>query len=518
MATDQQVDTGEACEAYPPLSIAGALYRGYRERPYQRFGISLDSSISYSQAYRDATALAWYLIHRCDVTPKDTIAIAVPNNLLFPVVLAAVQLTGARIALIIDTLPMAAFERCAALLKPKVVILPTPEQCEWALDNMPDLFVLALGCPVAPVPLVEEAIAQTGFDDARVFSDVSADSQVVVFTSGSTGAPKAIVNKLSSFMLNGAALTKAFSLVPSDIIYLPVPFIHVFGLVGICATLASGATFVTSAKYLPESACSLISSTRATIHFGVATMFLREQRVNEEHAWDFSSLRAGLVAGAGCPEHVIIDFERDYGCKLMQSYGMSETAATLTVTPLDYSAEQRAQTVGVPIEGSEVKLLPDTHELLCKSASMMLGVLQPDGSLKLDLDEDGWLHSGDVAEQAPDGNLKIVGRIKDMIIRGGVNIFPAEIESIYENLDDIESCCVVGYPDPDLGERTCLCVIMAQGADWSPRDLRSFAKGRIEKQKIPDVVLKMKEFPLLGNGKIDKTVLKKQVCKALQVS
>lgn len=503
---------------YPPHSVVGLLYRNFREHPVQPLGIDLDHNLTYGKAYCDATALAWYLECHCDLTAKDTVVYSAPNLLLFPVILAAVQLVGARIALLPHTLPQSGLEQSISLLKPKVLILSTPEQCARALYDMPDLFVLAAGCPTAPVPLVEDVIARTGYDESRDFPNVSADSQVVVFSSGSTGAPKAIVNRVSSFVLNGEALTRAFSLSPNDVIYLPVPFIHVFGVVGTCATLVSGATLVTSTKYLPDVACSLISSTHATVHFGVSTMFVREQRLNADGQWDFSTLRAGLVAGAGCPEHIITDFDRDYGCKLMQSYGMSETAATLTVTPLDLPADVRARTVGVPIEGSEVKLLPQTGELCCKSASMMLGVLQPDGSLKLDLDEGGWFHSGDVAEQAADGSLRIIGRIKDMIIRGGVNIFPAEIEKIYEDALDIESCCVVGYPDFELGERTALCVIMKEGATRTARDLRNFAKGRIEKLKVPDVVLKLGEFPLLGNGKIDKGALKDIVCERLHVS
>lgn len=500
---------------YPELSLVGMLRAGFATRGWCRLGASENESITYFDAYRDANALAYYLEDTCGCGPRSTVVLSSPNVLLFPVIIAAVQMCGARVALLAPTLPNEEFIRCASSLNPDVIIMSTSDGSDVARQAFPSAHVLAVGCLCAPVPLISEAISQAGYDESRHFRHIDADSEIVVFSSGSTGRPKAIANKLSSFALNGIALKESLGLVPDDRIFVPVPFIHVFGVVGMFATLVSCATFVSSEKYHSRIACQLIAGQRATVHLGVSTMFVRELRENQDDEWDFSSLRAGLVAGAGCPASVIVDFERRFGCRIMQSYGMSETAATLTVTPLDLPAERRAATAGFCIKGAEAKLDPDSGELLCKSASMMKGILQPDGSLRLDL-EDGWFRTGDVAQMDDEGYITIVGRIKDMIIRGGVNIFPAEVERIYDERDDIDSCCLVGFPDPDLGERTCLAVMMKQGRDAYSRDLRQYAKGLVEKQKIPDVVLKFDEFPQLGNGKIDKKALRALVVDTMR--
>lgn len=501
--------------SYPELSVIERLRACSVERADCRLAAGENKSVTYFEAFRESNALAHYLATVCGCGPASTVVLAAPNVLWFPAILAAVQMCGSRIALLAPTLPHDELTRCASLLSPQVIIVSTPDGCAAAARAFPEAHVLAVGCPVAPVPLISEIVAQTGYDADRSFPHIDADSKIVVFSSGSTGRPKAIVNKLSSFALNGIALTRALELAPDDVLFVPVPFIHVFGVVGVFATLMSGASLVSDEKYHARAACQLVSTYRATVHLGVSTMFVRELRENQDSEWDFSSLRAGLVAGAGCPASVITEFEERYGCRIMQSYGMSETAATLTVTPLELPASRRAATVGLCIEGAEVKTDPDTGELLCKSASMMDGVLQPDGSVRLDLD-DGWFRTGDVAEIDGEGYLSIVGRLKDMIIRGGVNIFPAEVERVYDARDDVEACCLVGYPDPDLGERTCLAVVMKPGADAYSRDLRLYAKSLVEKQKIPDVILKMTEFPQLGNGKIDKKTLRAMIIDAMR--
>ncbi len=508
------LDSKPSAARYPRLSIMRCVYDVFCDNPSRIFAMGDEHAVTYGKAYRDINALAWHFKSQLGLKSGDTVVFSMPNLALIPVIMGAVQLCGARMAMLSYSLEREEFERVTALVKPSIAIMSEPQACLMAREVLPDAVVLAAGCPFAPVPMVDDIIAHASFDESREFPDTNAQSHVVVFSSGSTGRPKAIVNRMEAFMLNGLALKSAFAITQEDILYIPVPLNHVFGLVGLAAVLVSGACLVTSACYKPQAACALIAQTHASIHLGVPTMIVRELREVENGARDLSCLRAALVAGAGCPPQVLEEFEERFGCKVMQSYGMSETAATLTVTPLELPAAYRARTAGCCIEGAQVKLLPGSNEVACKSASLMEGILQEDGSLKLELDEDGWFHTGDVGCLDDNGMLSITGRIKEMIIRGGINIFPAEIEAVYQQNEQVSACCVVPCPDADLGERTCLCVVMEPGAQMSNVELRMWGKGRIEKCKLPDYVLKMDSFPYLGNSKIDK---KKLAAKAVEM-
>ena len=495
---------------FPDLSLMQWIYEGFLSFGSKRFAVSVNESYTYAQMYMRINSLAAYFRDELGLGPSSSILLSAPNLIQVPIVLAAAQLLDVRVALFSTTPGQSEFERGIKLVEPELIIMSSIEQCREAQELAPRAKVAIIGCPSAPVPLLEDMISACPFDDARTFPDASADARIVVFSSGSTGTPKAIVNRASSFALNGLQLCKWLELEDNDMIFLPVPLIHVFGVVGLYATLAARASFATLTKYHAAEACAMIANTAATVHMGVSTMFIRELRENADDKWDFNSLRTGLVAGAGCPPSVITVFEERYGCRLMQSYGMSETAATLTVTPLELSAEERAATVGFCIKDAAAKIDPKTGEILCRSASMMDGILLDDKKLKLDLD-DGWLHTGDVGTMDERGMMAITGRMKDMIIRGGINIFPSEIEAAYADAPDVQACYAVGYDDEDLGERSCLCVMMAKGSTTSARDLRAWAKGRVDKCKVPDLVLKMDTLPYLSNGKIDRVVLRKQV-------
>lgn len=512
--------SGEAMElankSFPPLSLARALFEGYVRNPHKPMAIGANESATYADAYLMTNDLAWRLRCECGVEPGDTVVLAAPNLIAVPCIMAASQMCGARLVHLSPTLERDDFERCTNMVDPRVVVASNEAHCAYARELFPNAKVLSLGGLDASVFRIEDAPRMASLSKAWEFPGYPGETEIVLFSSGSTGAPKAIVNRASSFSRNACALQEALSLSEDDVLYVPVPFAHVFGIVGVYAALLAGATIVTSAKYRPETALSLIADTCATVHFGVSTMFLRELRANQDDDWDLSTLRTGLVGGASCPESVLHEFERRWGCRLMQSYGMTETAATLTVTPLELPVSVRARTVGAGVDGVRIELAPDTREILVKTPTLMAGVIQDDGGYRLDLDEEGWLHTGDVGAFDEHGLLSIVGRIKEMIIRGGVNIFPAEVEAVYQANRDVSECCLVGYDDPELGERTCLCAIARPGSDASTRELRSYAVGRIEKCKIPDTVLKMDRLPHLANGKIDRIALMNHVKGALE--
>ena len=496
-------------------TLASALRDGYVHTPGKQMIIGVNAIITYAGAYQRANVLAWHLSRVCGVCEGSTVVISAPNEIYVPVVMAAVQMCGAHLVHIPPDLQDFELRRNIELVPPDLFVVSSERTRKTIASICPDHPIIMIGGFAGEATSVEQITRQASLESDWEFPASKARTTIVLYSSGSTGTPKAIVNWADSFSLNAVALRQALNLTPDDVVYVPVPFAHVFGIVGLYATILAGATVVTSAKYRSETALNLISNTRATVHLGVATMFLRELRENQDEEWDLGSLRCGLVAGAGCPASVLYEYENRYGCRIMQSYGMTETAATLTVTPLDVPVEVRAQTVGIPIEGAAIALAEGTNEILCKTPSLMVGIVQVPGVCELDLDEDGWLHTGDVGSFDEHGFLSVVGRIKDIVIRGGINIFPAEVEALYESCPGVVESCLVGYSDLELGERTCLCVIMAEGDTQTSLDLRRFAVGRTEKCRIPDTVMKMAEFPRLANGKIDKNELRSHVKRVL---
>lgn len=496
-------------ETYPALSMMRFIHDGCQEHPEAPLLITEGDDYTYSEIHKWAVAFASYLNDELELKKGSSVILSAPNTVHVLVVLAAAQLLDIRVALMATTAGSQEFERSVNLVRPGLVISADEIQCQMVEELAPNASIMAVSDADAGRISVD-AIMRMPSTRKADFPDANADAPIVVFTSGSTGVPKAIVNRASSFALNGAALCKWLELTNDDVIYLPVPLIHVFGLVGIYATLTAHAAFATSPKYDAEQACALMEKAQATVHFGVPTNYIRELKCNEEAEYDLNSLRAGLVAGADCPPFVIEQFERLYGCTVVQSYGMSETAATLTITPLTYSLEERISTVGFCIKDAAAKADPVTGEIMCKSASMMEGVLQEDGSIVLDLD-DGWYRTGDVGCIDENGLMSITGRVKDVIVRGGINIFPSEIESVYEHCGDVAECCVTAFDDAELGHRIFLAVVLQEGSKATADSLREYAKGRIDKCKLPDVVRIVDELPCLGNGKVDRSALRARV-------
>jgi fatty-acyl-CoA synthase len=497
-------------------SLVEGMKTGYLREPYKMLVVGSYESMTYADAYYRVLALARILHERWKVGPTSTIILSSPNVCWFVVVLTAAQMCGARIVLCPHGSKQADFESAVHLCKPCLAVVSAKEHEEMFAQIAPKLPIASITYTSSRIPRIENLVAR-GMNKAEFADDVLApESHIVLFSSGSTGAPKAIVNRSSSFRRSGLAQAKTMQTTVDDVCYIPVPFSHTYGIVSLYTAIEYGCTVLTNVKYRPDVSLASVAALRATLYFGVPTMYLRELTANIDGEFDITSLRCGLVAGSSCPESIFDEYQKRYGCSLVQCYGMTETAATLTAGDVNEPIDVRAHTVGRPIDGATLAIDAASGEILCKTPSLMDGIILPDGSLDRPLDEDGWFHTGDVGLVDDQGRLSITGRIKDIIIRGGINIFPAEVENVYQANEAVAASCLVGYPDPELGERSCLCVVLRPGYDVSAYDLRSYAKDKVEKCKIPDVVLKMDDLPRLPNGKIDKKTLKAQVPGLLQ--
>jgi len=351
----------------------------------------------------------------------------------------------------------------------------------------------------------------------------------IQYTSGTTGFPKGATLSHRNILNNGYLVTELINFTPADRLAIPVPFYHCFGMVmGNLGCTSHGATMVIPAPgFDPGETLRSIQDERCTAVYGVPTMFIAMQNHPEFASYDLSSLRTGLMAGSPCPVEVmkrcIVDMHM---AEVGIAYGMTETSPVSTQTRHDDDLERRTSTIGRVHPHVEIKVvdpasgdvLPrgEPGELCTRGYSVMLGYWeQPEMTAKA-VDSEGWMHTGDLVVMRLDGYVNIVGRIKDMLIRGGENIYPREIEEFLYTHPDIEDVSVVGVPDERYGEEVCAWVKMRAGAAPVDADaVRAFATGKLAAFKIPRYVLVVDDFPMTVTGKIRKVEMRERSIEAL---
>lgn len=339
----------------------------------------------------------------------------------------------------------------------------------------------------------------------------------VQFTSGTTGFPKAVVLTHHNIVNNAYFIGRAMDFSERDRLCVPVPFYHCFGMVvSNLACLTHGACIVIPADHFePGATLRAIQEERCTAIHGVPTMFAAELNHEEFATFDLSSLRTGIMAGAPCPPELMRRVREDMGCEqILIGYGQTEAAPIATLTRPTDSVERRLRTVGAPIEHQEIKILDHESGLVCpigtagevciRGYNVMRGYYAQPHETAQAIDEAGWLHTGDLGVMDPDGYVSITGRLKDMIIRGGENIYPAEIEAFLFEHPDIDQVAVLGVPHPEYGEEVGAWVRLRDGAELDADTLRDWARERIAHFKIPAHIWFVGSFPMTVTGKIQK--------------
>ena len=349
----------------------------------------------------------------------------------------------------------------------------------------------------------------------------------IQFTSGTTGSPKGATLTHHNVVNNSAILGRQLGYTESDAVCIPVPLYHCFGMgIGNLGCLSTGATIVYPAEaFDPVATLEAITEERCTSIYGVPTMFIAMLGHPRFHEFDLTSLRTGIMAGAPCPIEImrrVVD--EMHASEMTIAYGMTETSPVSTLTRIDDPIAIRTSTVGSPLPHTEIKIADPTTlapvgrgeqgEICTRGYLVMAGYWDDDEATREAIVH-GWMRTGDLGTMDAVGNINVVGRLKDMVIRGGENIYPREIEEVLFGHPAVESVQIVGVPDQRLGEELAAFVIVVPGTEVTVEEIRDFCRERLARFKVPRYVLVVDRFPMTVTGKIQKFVLRQQAVTTL---
>lgn len=363
-----------------------------------------------------------------------------------------------------------------------------------------------------------------------IAADLQFDETInIQFTSGTTGNPKGTMLTHNNILNNGYFVGEAIHLTPQDRVCISVPLFHCFGMVmGNLACITHGSTMVyPSAVFNPLDTLKTIQQEKCTAAYGVPTMFIAILEHEQFDQFDLSSLRTGIMAGSPCPREIMQRvIERMHMTEITICYGMTETAPVSAQSSTADSVERRVGTVGrvhphleIKIVDEDGKVVPrgNLGELCVRGYSVMLGYWEDTDKTQEVIDVAKWMHTGDIAEMDEEGFVKIKGRIKDMVIRGGENLFPKEIEDFLYTHPDVSDVQVIGLPDARYGEELCACIILHEHHQVNEEAIRKYCAEHISHNKVPRYVRFFTEFPMTASGKAQKFKLQELMRQELNL-
>ncbi|MFJ6783804.1 AMP-binding protein [Streptomyces yangpuensis] len=493
---------------------------------------------TYAELASDVDALALGLLD-LGITKGDRVGIWAPNRAEWTLV----QYATARIGAVLVTVNPAyrSHELEYVLRQSGIRLLAAADRfksSDYAAmikevrPRCPDLeFVALLEGPLWN-SLLERGRRGDPADLARAQAALGPDDAVnIQYTSGTTGFPKGATLSHHNILNNGFFVGELCHYTEQDRVCIPVPFYHCFGMVmGNLACTSHGAAMVIPApSFDPAATLAAVEAERCTSLYGVPTMFIAELAEPGFDTYDLSSLRTGIMAGSPCPVEVMREvIERMGMTEVSICYGMTETSPVSTQTRADDSVERRVSTVGRVGPHLEVKVVdPGTGrtvprgepgELCTRGYSVMLGYWEEPERTAEAVDEARWMHTGDLAVMDEDGYLSITGRIKDMVIRGGENLYPREIEEFLHTHPDVLDVQVIGVPDAKYGEELMAWVRMREGAEpLTPDTVRAYCAGRLAHFKIPRYVHVVADFPMTVTGKVRKVEMRQEALRLLEL-
>lgn len=352
----------------------------------------------------------------------------------------------------------------------------------------------------------------------------------IQYTSGTTGFPKGVMLTHYNLVNNAVNIAECMRLTSEDRLCIPVPFFHCFGcVIGTLAITTSGGTMVPVQEFSPAEVLRTVEKEKCTALHGVPTMFISELNLQNFSSYDLSTLRTGVMAGSNCPIEVMKAVIEKMGMTdVTICYGQTESSPVITQTRADDPFHLKVETVGRALPNLEVKIVvPGTDveaatneqgELCTRGYHVMKGYYNNQEETQLAIDHDGWLHTGDLATMDEEGYIRVTGRLKDMIIRGGENLYPREIEEFLYTFSKIADVQVAGVPDPKYGEEAAAWIILREGEQATEEEIRAFCRDKISKHKIPRHIFFIDSYPMTASGKVQKFKLREDFVAAVKVN
>lgn len=351
----------------------------------------------------------------------------------------------------------------------------------------------------------------------------ASDTYCILYTSGTTGTPKGALITHHAIVQSGIVIGESMRCTEEDVFLILAPVFHVFGLgCNLLSAIYCGSRMVLLDKFKASKALELIQNEKVSIQHAVPSMLNLELKDPDFKTYDLSSLRAGMTGAAPCPPEIIRAVKEELGMVLSISYGATETC-TVTITDYEDEEERIYQTIGKAVEGVEIKIVNDQREevpygqvgeIACRGFGIMKGYYQMAEQTSDVLDQDGWFYTGDLGTMDEHGYVRYVGRKKELIIRGGFNIYPQEIEALLQKHPKILENAVLGLPDPVMGEITCAAVKLKPGETATFDEIIEYLRPQIAPYKLPSKVVFVQELPSTASGKVQKVKLRDLIMQA----
>ncbi|ACG74329.1 AMP-dependent synthetase and ligase [Anaeromyxobacter sp. K] len=507
-------------QRFPDRDALVSVYQGYRA--------------TYRQFWEETSLVARGLLVR-GVKKGDRVGIWAPNRYEWVVI----QYASARIgAILVNINPAYRVHELEYALKQSGVSTLLLARTFRNADYVAMVRDVRLRCPELRQTIViddewgalkHDALRFSEEELARLERDLQFDDPInIQYTSGTTGFPKGATLSHHNIVNNGFFIGEFLRYTDADRVCIPVPFYHCFGMVlaNMAITTHGAAMVIPLDNFDPLTVMRTVQQERCTALYGVPTMFIAELDHPEFQAFDFSSLRTGIMAGSPCPVEVMKKVQKDMHMpEVTICYGMTETSPVSTQSRTDDPLEKRVTTVGQVHPHVEIKIVDPTTgrivprgtpgELCTRGYSVMLGYWRDPHATREAIDDGRWMHTGDLATIDEHGYVKIVGRIKDMVLRGGENIFPREVEEFLYTIPGVSDVQVIGVPDVKYGEELMAWVKLRPGVSLTGDEMRAYCKGKIATYKIPRYYKFVDAFPMTVSGKVQKYKMRETAIQEL---